>query len=309
MALLLKFEIYPEERWARELAARLPEIEIRFWPEIGDRAGIEYAVVWDPPPGLLKTLPNLRLIQSLGAGVDQLLADPELPRAVPICRLVDPTLTGRMSEYVALHVLRYHRRQPELDALQRAGVWRMLRAPVASERKVGIMGLGELGTDAARKLAALGFRVAGWSRRPKMTEAVESFHGAAGRDAFLGRSEILVCLLPLTPATENILSRELFGRLPRGAALINAARGRHLVEADLIAALDSGRLAYATLDVFRAEPLPPDHPFWRHPRITVTPHNASMLDPRAVAALVAENVRRLGAGEPLLHRVDPEAGY
>ncbi len=295
--------------WAKELETRLPGMELRVWPDMGDPREIDYALAWRPPAGLLKRLPNLRLIASLGAGVDHLFGDPELPRAVPVCRLVDPYLTQRMSEYVALHVLRYHRRLPELEVLQREARWGELYTPTAGERGVAIMGLGELGAAAAEKLAGLGFRVAGWSRRPKRIAAVESFAGESGLDAFLARSEILVCLLPLTPETANILGRRLFERLPRGAALINAARGGHLVEEDLLAALAAGRLAYATLDVFREEPLPASHPFWRHPRITVTPHCASVTDPRSAADLVAENIRRVKAGEPLLHRVDPTVGY
>ncbi|MFI5021725.1 MAG: 2-hydroxyacid dehydrogenase [Alphaproteobacteria bacterium] len=228
---------------------------------------------------------------------------------MPICRAVDEFLTLRMSEYVALHVLRYHRRQPELEELQRRGEWKELYTPTASERAVGIMGLGALGANAARALAGLGFKVAGWSRTPKRLEGVESFHGAAGLAPFLARSEILVCLLPLTRATEGILRATLFAGLPKGAALINAARGKHLVEADLLAALASSQLAYAALDVYQTEPLPPEHPFWRHPRITLSPHIASITDPRTTAALVAENVRRYRAGEPLLYTVDAELGY
>jgi glyoxylate/hydroxypyruvate reductase A len=309
MALLFISDSDNPDWWRQELGARLPGLEMRVWPEIGDPRDIEVALVWRPPPGLLKSLPNLKLIASLGAGVDHLFADPDLPRNVPLCRLVDPNLTQRMSEYVALHVLRYHRRLPEIEAQQRATRWSDIYTPTASERGVGIMGLGELGAAAAAHLVGLGFRVAGWSRSEKRLAGVDGFIGEAGLGDFLAQSEILVCLLPLTPATENILSESLFARLPEGAALINAARGRHLVEADLLRALDEGRLSYATLDVFRTEPLPPEHPFWRHPRITVTPHNASATDARTAADLVAENIRRLEASEELLHRVNPLKGY
>lgn len=309
MALLFKSESDRVDWWKEELGRRLPDLELRFWPAAGDRADIEYALVWNMPPGVLKTFPNLHAIFSLGAGVDHIFADPELPKGVPVCRVIDRNLTQRMTEYVLLHVLRHHRRQPEYDALQRAGEWRELYTPTAAERGVGIMGLGELGADAARRLAAIGFKVAGWSRTPKAISAVEIFNGTAGLAPFLKRSEILVCLLPLTPETAGILCRRLFEALPKGASIINAARGGHLVEADLLAALDSGHIAHATLDVFREEPLPPAHPFWRHPRITITPHVASITDPRTVADLVAENVRRHRAGIALLHVVDPEVGY
>jgi glyoxylate/hydroxypyruvate reductase A len=309
MALLIKFIPERMDWWRDELKKRLPDLELRVWPEIGDPAEIEFAAVWRMKAGTLKSLPNLRFIFSLGAGVDHVLLDPDLPEGVPICRVVDPYLTQRMSEYVTLHVLRYHRRQPEFDAQQVRGEWRELYFPTAPERQVGILGLGELGSDAASKLKALGFDVAGWTRTPKSLPGIANFHGPEGLGPFLARSEILVCLLPLTAETRGILSQDLFQRLPKGAALINCARGGHLIEADLIPALDAGTLSYATLDVFTPEPLIPDHPFWRHPRITVSPHVASITDPRTVVQLIAENVKRFRAGEPLLHRVDVKRGY
>lgn len=309
MALLFKSDTDRVDWWKAELGQRMPDLEVRVWPEAGDPKDIEFALVWNMKPGVLATFPNLRAIFSLGAGVDHLFKDPALPKQIPICRVVDPYLTQRMTEYVVLHALRYHRRQPELEALQREARWDELYAPTAQERGVGIMGLGELGADAARKLSILGFKVAGWSRTPKAIEGIESFHGEAGLGPFLARTEILVCLLPLTPRTEGILDKSLFARLPKGAALINAARGRHLVEADLLGALESGQVSYAALDVFHKEPLPPEHPFWRHPRIAISPHIASITDPRTVADLVADNVRRYRSGQPLLHVVDPEVGY
>ncbi len=309
MALLFKSEIDRADWWAAELAKLEPELEVRVWPDVGDPADIEFALVWMHEPGSLKAFPNLKGIFSLGAGVDHIFRDPDLPPGVPITRVVDPDLTDRMTEYVLLHVLRYHRQQPAYDAQQARGEWRELHQPAAHDRRVGVMGLGVLGRDAAGRLADLGFRVAGWSRSAKEIEGVETFHGRDGLDAFLARTDILVCLLPLTPATEDILDARLFARLPEGAYLINAARGRHLVEEDLLAALDSGRIAGATLDVFRREPLPPEHPFWRHPKVTVTPHIASITDPRSVARQVVENIHRLRAGRPPLHRVDPAAGY
>jgi glyoxylate/hydroxypyruvate reductase A len=307
--MLFKSDAGRNEWWRKELGARIPDLDFRVWPETGDPADIELALVWNMPPGVLKTFPNLRAIISLGAGVDHLFKDPDLPKEAAICRLIDRNLTQRMMEYVVLHVLRYHRRQPELDALQARGEWNELVSPTAGERGVGIMGLGELGTACAKAIIGLGFKVAGWSRTQKSVPGVASFHGPDGLAPFLAHSEILVCLLPLTPATDGILDRKTFAMLPKGAALINAARGRHVVDEDLFAALESGQLGYAALDVFREEPLPPAHPFWRHPRITVSPHNASITDPRTVADLVAENVRRFRAGEPFLHVVDPKVGY
>jgi glyoxylate/hydroxypyruvate reductase A len=214
-----------------------------------------------------------------------------------------------MAEYVLLHVLRYHREQPALDAQQRARQWRIIASPAASHRRVGIMGLGAMGGEAARHLLAVGFDVASWTRSARSMPGVAAFHGADGLAPFLARTEILVCLLPLTPETRGILDRDLFRRLPRGAYLINAGRGGHQVEADILSALDEGQLAGATLDVFSTEPLPADSPFWVHPKVTVTPHNASITNPRSAVRHVVESIRRIRAGEPLRNVVDPAVGY
>lgn len=291
------------------LAEAMPELEFRAWPDTGERSEIDYALVWKPKPGLLKSLPNLKAILSLGAGVDHIFADPELPAGVPVSRVVNENMALRMREWVLLHVLRHHRRQREYEALQRARVWRDLPQPHAGERRVGVMGLGELGGDAARHLAAIGFDVAGWSRRRHDVAGITSFAGVEELPAFLARTEILVCLLPLTEATRGILNAETFAQLPEGASLINAGRGPQVVEADLIAALDSGHLSEATLDVFSEEPLPVTHPFWTHRRVTVTPHIAAMTDPRALVEQVVENIRRVERGEPVLNPVDGERGY
>ena len=257
----------------------------------------------------MRGFPNLKAIFSVGAGVDHLFGDPDLPEGVPVVRMVEPELTRGMTEYVVLHVLRHHRRQRDMEANQRAEKWEMIEVPTAPSRKVGIMGLGELGRAAALALVALEFDVAGWSRTPKDIPGVESFHGDFGMDAFLARSEILICLLPLTTETEGILNAGLFEKLPRGASLINAARGGHQVEEDILAALESGRLSEATLDVFREEPLPADHSFWGHPRVTITPHNASLTDPDSAVRQVIENIHRIRRGEPPTNIVDPKAGY
>ncbi len=295
--------------WQAELGRLLPDLELRVWPDLGDPTESEAALVWRPPPGLLDRLPNLKLILSLGAGVDHILADPSLPPGVPVVRLVDPYMTAAMSEYVQLQVLRLHRQDPAYLEQQRARRWRTLPQPNAAERRVGVLGLGVLGSDAALKLKVLGFDVAGWSRSERKLPGIATFCGADGLEALLRRSEILVCLLPLTPATAGILDARLFGLLPRGAALVNCARGGHLVEADLLAALDGGRLSAAVLDVFRDEPLPPEHPFWAHPRILVTPHVAAATHPPSAAAAVADNLRRLREGRPLLNRVDVSVRY
>jgi len=309
MALLFQSSIDSAERWSAELHRLLPDLEIRVWPQIGNTGEIDVALVWRPPSGLLASLPKLKLIAALGAGVDHVLADPLIPAGVPVVRLVDPYMTAAMSEYVQLQVLRLHRQDPVYLAQQREHVWRERPQPNAVGRRVGVLGMGELGRDAAFKLSVLGFDVAGWSRTERRLPGIVCFHAAEGLRALLARSEILVCLLPLTPATEGILDARLFAGLPSGAAIVNCARGQHLVEADLVAALDSGQLSAAILDVFRDEPLPPQHPFWSDPRILITPHVAAATHAPTAAPVVADNVRRLRQGRPLLHLVDRERGY
>ena len=309
MALLFKSETDRASLWRDAFARLAPEIEFREWPEVGDPAEIEFALVWKPAKGDLKRYPNLKAIFSLGAGIEHIFSDPELPRHIPVVRMVDHGLTKGMTEYVLMHVLRFHRNVPELEAQKAAGVWNYIDYPPAWERRVGVMGLGVLGGDAARTIASFEFDTAGWSRRPKSIEGVACFHGAEGLGPFLNRTEILVNLLPLTDATENILNARTFAQLPRGAWLINAARGRHLVEEDLIPALDSGQLAGAALDVFREEPLPRGHPFWKHPKIWISPHVASVTQPSTAAKGVLDGIARLRAGLPLENVVDWSEGY
>ncbi|MBV8506329.1 MAG: glyoxylate/hydroxypyruvate reductase A [Alphaproteobacteria bacterium] len=309
MALLFRSSVDSEARWKPQLARLMPELEVRIWPEIGDPAQIDYALVWRPEPGLLASLPNLKLILSLGAGVDHILTDPHLPRGVPIVRLVDPYMTHSMSEYIVFQVLRLHRQDFDYRAQQQKTIWLELGQKNAAERTVGILGFGELGQDAAHKLKGLGFEVALWGRRHRTVEGLRGYAGTAGLPALLGQTEILVCLLPLTAETGGILNAGTFALLPKGATLINAARGSHLVEEDLLAALASGRLSAAVLDVFRDEPLPVGHPFWHHPRIVVTPHVAAATHPPTAAPIILDNIRRFEAGRPLLNQVDPAQGY
>jgi glyoxylate/hydroxypyruvate reductase A len=309
MALLFYSSVDSGARWRARLGQLSSEIEVRIWPGIGDPAEIDYALVWRPEPGLLASLPNLKLILSLGAGIDHILADPLVPHAVPIVRLVDPYLIAAMSEYVVLQVLRLHRQDLDYQAQQQSRVWRELPQKNAGERPVGILGFGAIGRETAHKLAGLGFPVSGWTRQPQHIVGFPTFAGTAGLPQLLAGSEILVCLLPLTGETEGILNARTFDLLPEGAGLINAGRGAHLVEEDLIPALDRGRLSAAALDVFRDEPLPPAHPFWRHPRILITPHIAGITNPLTAAPIVLDNIRRHEAGHALLHRVDPGRGY
>lgn len=297
------------DKWRAALAALVPDLTFLPWQEVTDPAAIDAALCWLPPDGWLASLPNLKMVHSLGAGVDHILRDTAYPTHVPLVRLVDPLMTRAMTEYVTFQVLRLHLREPTYRRQQQAGQWVPHAPPQASERRVGILGLGELGAAAAAALIGLGFDVAGWSRTPKMLDGVTCFAGDAGFEGFLARTDILVCLLPLTPATEGILSAAAFARMPRGASLINVGRGRHLVEADLLAALDSGQLSEAVLDVFPKEPLEAGHSFWAHEHIVVTPHVAALTNPGTASLVVAENLRRLVQGEPWPDRVDLASGY
>lgn len=313
MSLLLATSGWHVEDWRARFEALLPEMPIVTLGEPFDRRAVHYVACWKHPPGSLTGLPNLAAIFSLGAGVDFLFADEKLPEA-PIARVVDPDLTTRMSEYVVLHCLMYLRQQHRYMRQQPARSWDDDRhQPAARSLRVGIMGLGELGLDAARKLQVIGFDVAGWSRSPKTVEGLTTFSGEDGMHSFLARTDILVSLLPLTPQTRGLIGAELLAGLARdgrlGPFLINAGRGGLQVEADILAALDAGTLKGATLDVFETEPLPTESPLWTHPLVTVTPHNAAMSEPEAVASLIATQIRRMEAGEPLQHVVDPARGY
>jgi len=313
-AILLAVDGPQAGEWLALLRARASPREVRAWSEaVGDPADIAYACVWLPPPGLLGRLPNLMAIINLGAGVDHLLADPLLPH-VPIARVVHPDLTKRVIEYVVLHVLMHHRRQRRYDAQQRDRIWQPNAQQAASEVAVGIMGLGAIGGEAATVLARLGFRVAGWSQEAKSIAGIETFHGKASLDAFLARTEILVCLLPRTPQTEGLLNLALFRKLNRsgasgGAFLVKAARGPLQVDADIVAALDEGTLAGATLDVFPREPLAKDSPLWSHPKVTVTPHNAGDISPRVFVPQVIAQIERFERGLPLDNLIDRSRGY
>lgn len=309
MALLIKTDVDRGTAWVEALAAAYPELKTHTWPYDGDPADIDYALVWKPPEGELKRYPNLKAIFSVGAGIDHLASDPELPEGVPVVRMVEPGLTAGMSEYVTLAVLGHHRFVQDYNRQRQAKVWAEIPQIAGSARQVGVLGLGVLGRDALAKLAPFGFRLAGWSRTPKSLPGINCYHGEEGLQEFLAGTHILVCLLPLTPETEGILCRETFDQMPEGAAVVNVGRGGHLVEDDLLAALDSGRLSGASLDVFRKEPLPKKHAFWGHPKIFMTPHIASMTIPETACQAVVANIHRQEAGEPLRHVVDMARGY
>jgi glyoxylate/hydroxypyruvate reductase A len=278
-----------------------------------DPANVHYAAVWKPRPGDLAAFPNLRVIFNLGAGVDALMADASLPD-VPLVRVAVSDLTGRMTEYVALHVLMHHRQELYLRESQREKRWAPKSQWVAGAITVGIMGLGTLGADAAEMLRRIGFRVVGWSRSPKRIDDVECFHGEQQLEPFLRQTDILVCLLPLTPDTRHVLDRELFTKLNRNSPLgapvvINAGRGGLQNEVDILQCLDDGTLGGASLDVYATEPLPADSRFWSHPKVVLTPHNAADTDPDEISKYVARQIARFEAGGALENVVDRGREY
>lgn len=309
MSILFYSETDAPEPWRDVFSRELPHIPFRVWPEPGADQDVRYALVWKPKPGLLAGLPNLKAILSLGAGVDHLLLDPELPRNIPIARLLDAGFAEQMGEYSAYAVLHFQHRMQDFIAQQQRAEWRQHDPALTRDWTVGVMGLGVLGGAIARRSSALGFPVRGWSRSQKSLADIKTFHGEGGLGDFLAGSRVVVNVLPLTPQTEGILNARNFARMPRGAFVVNIGRGAHLVEEDLLAALQSGQLGGAMLDVFRKEPLPQGHPFWSHPKIVVTPHVAGVTIASEAEAQVIENVRRLERGEPPLGLVDLNKGY
>lgn len=298
----------PDE-WREAFHQAAPELDFRVWPDVGDPADVEVALVWDPLGEELLRFPHLKLIASLGAGVDHLVGSTKLPDGVPMTRIVDQDLTQGMVEYVLLSVLSMHRQVPAYAEQQRRRVWQLLDQPRAWQRRVGILGLGVLGTACAKALVGIGFDVAGWRRRKKTVDGVTGFAGEGQLEPFLSRSDILVCLLPLTSDTEGLLDSKAFAALPKGASFVNAARGAIVVERDLVAALESSQISHAVLDVFTEEPLPSANPLWHLPNVTITPHVASITSAASGAVLVAENLSRVRKGEAPLYRVDPVKGY
>lgn len=315
MTLLIAADGWDGETWRARLQAQLPEMKVVRTGDDFRRAEVRYVARWRQPPGALRDLPGLHTVFSLGAGVDHILNDPDLPPDMPVVRLIDEDLRERMSEYVVMHCLMHLRQQRRYDAQQRAGLWDDDRLqPAAREVRVGIMGLGELGLDAARKLKIMGFDVAGWSRSAKSLPDMDAFSGEDGLAAFLARTDILVALVPLTPQTQGILNRALLGQLAKdgrlgGPILVNPGRGALQNEDDILAMLDDGTLKAASLDVFHTEPLPADSPFWSHPSVFVTPHNAAMSEPEAVARYIARQIRAIEAGQVPEGLVDRTTGY
>jgi len=300
--ILFASETEKAEFWLPLLRQALPHDRFLASPE----GTIDVALVATPPAGTLKQLKGVKLIQSLWMGVEKLLADPDLPKGVPLARLIDPGMVAAMSETVLGHVLDWHRHVYRYRGYQSEVKWRRHKQYLASDRTIGILGLGELGRDAAQKLVSLGFNVAGFSRRPKQLPGVASF---TEMEKLLPVTDALVCLLPLTDKTKGILNAKTLGLLKPHACVINVARGGHVVTEDLLQLLDSGHLAHAYLDVFDKEPLPSSSPLWKHPAVTITPHSAALTEPRTAVAKIVENVERVRRGETPLHLVDFAAGY
>jgi glyoxylate/hydroxypyruvate reductase A len=297
--------------WQACFASVAPRLQVRWWDDPAlDPASVDYALVWDPEPGRLARLPRLRAIFGSGAGVDGIVADPHLPRGVPLVRCVPPEGTQRMGEFVCWAVLSLNKEARRMALAQARADWDWFEPPfAAAAQTVGIMGLGAMGLRSAQMLRGLGIPVVGWSRTAKQVEGVETFAGAAALPEFLARSQVLVCLLPATPETTGLIAAPLLAQLPRGAGLVQVGRGVQQVLPDVLAALDDGRLSGAVLDVFDPEPLPPDSPAWSHPRVIVTPHVGSLPSRMERARYVADCIARIERGEALPNVYDPERGY
>ncbi len=299
-----------ERRWVRLLQEAMPEESVHAAVDFtGDPAAVDIVIAANPSPEKLAPFGGIRFVQSLWAGVEHLVHNPALPPAVPLARLVDPNMSRAMAEGVTAHVMALHRDHPRFARGQRERVWSKDPQKLAHERTVGFLGTGELAQACMAMLGALGFRLVGWSRSHREIAGVDTFAGAEGLAPMLAQTEILVNLVPLTATTRRLIDAGLLASLPRGSMLVNVARGGHVVDADLIAALDSGHLAEAVLDVFEVEPLPTDHPFWAHPRVHVFPHVAAQTDPVSASKIAAANVARFRRGGTPQNLVDRQRGY
>jgi glyoxylate/hydroxypyruvate reductase A len=307
-ALIFYSEFDDPAAWKKTLTAELPDLDFHTDPDTVDPARVHYALAWKPPAGFFSRFPKLKLVTNLGAGVDSLVGRDDLPD-VPISRLSDTGMVSLMTSYVLFSVIRYARNVHIFERAQRRSEWKYVHPRALADIRVGVLGLGELGAPAAQALAGLGFDVLGWSRSEKAIPGIRCVAGPEKLDAFLREIEIAVIMLPLTPDTRSLLDARRLSLLPAGAKLINASRGAVIDEPALIAALQSGQIAEATLDVFAVEPLPAGHPFWNMENVLITPHLASITVPEAAAREVAESIRRVRSGLPPLHCIDPRRGY
>lgn len=309
MRVLVCFPGEGAARWAQALAVHLPEAEILEWTAETPAAAADYLAAYKPPPELFTREPRLRAVFNIAAGVEALLAVPTLDPALPLFRLQDAGMAEQMADYATYAVLHWYRAFDRYAAQAARGEWRPLAPRAKSDFAVGVMGLGEMGGAVARRLAALGFPVRGWARSPRRLAGVEAFAGADGLAPFLAGTRVLIAALPLTPATQGIVDRTALATLPAASHVVNVGRGGLVVERDLLAALDTGQLAGAMLDVFDDEPLPPEHPYWRHPRVIVTPHVSAITLREESMAQIADRIRRFHRGEPVPGRVDRARGY
>ncbi len=309
MALIIIRQDGKIDMWKEALLAESPDLKVYSYLEDHPKDKIEMALVWKHPEGSLTEYPNLKMIASNGAGVDFIFEDPDVPKGIPITRIVDTKLAEDMSEHVLAVILSHLKNLDSYKLQQTQGIWKPRNYYRISDFTVGIMGLGELGSVLANDLVRFGFKVQGWANSRKSIASVKTFAGDEELSNFLSSSEILVCLLPLTDKTSGILSKSLFEKLPKNAFVINVARGRHLVDLDLIEMLDNGHLSGAGLDVYHQEPLPQSHPFWQHEKIHMTPHYASVSDPKFVVPQIVENYRRLQEGKALLNEISRDKGY
>lgn len=295
--------------WKEALHNIDPNLDIEIWPNIKSKKHVHFIVAWNHPPNLLDGFPNLKTISSLGAGVDHILRDDSLPENVPVCRVVSGSLVRQMKEYVLAGVLNYQRNFLTYLIQRRNGKWESHPNKNPKDFSIGIMGLGKLGQPTAELLAKLGYNVGGWSRSEKNIEGIETYAGNQDLEQFLLHATLLVCMLPLTEATSGILNLDLFKKLNHPSYLINVARGEHLVEEDLIYALDKGWMEGALLDVFAEEPLPEKHPFWNRENIMITPHISSLTPPEEVAEQLVDNYKRVLSGMEPVNMVERERGY
>jgi glyoxylate/hydroxypyruvate reductase len=311
MSLLIATDFAPDplERWVAQVREALPGLEVHTSRDPAHDEGIEFALVANPAPGVLRDLPRLRFVQSMWAGVDKLLRDPTLPDHLPLARMVDPAMNRAMAETALWSVLTLHRRFLDYLNQQRAKQWQPLPQRRADEVRVAVLGLGEMGRNVALRLAANGYRVSGWSRSGATIARVEVHARDAALPQVLASAEIVINLLPLTARTHSLFNATTFAQMRRGAAFVNLARGQHVVASDLLAALDSGQLGHAVLDVFHTEPLPANHAFWIHPHVTVLPHAAAQTDLRSATAIAVANINAVREGRTPLHLVDRAQGY
>ncbi len=295
--------------WNKALGEAMPAEDVRCWPDVGNPEDVDILICANNEPGMIAKFPNMKLLISQRAGIDDILADPALGPDVAVCRAQDAAGDRELNDYALMLALFHHRGMPNLIAAQRRGEWTRPGVTPVNERSVGVAGLGLIGLSTARYLRDAGFRVAGWSRTPRDVPGMECFHGPGQLDAFLARTEILVNLLPVTTETIDIFDAKTLAKLPEGASVINLGRGEAIVDADLIAALDSGHLDSASLDVFRTEPLPADHPFWKHPCIYVLPHTARRPRAESLTPGILRIIHCFRAGETLPQQADRARGY